>query len=168
MPATQLQVIWLPPGMPPKPGHLGLDWLVPSIPCSDLAPHERNRNRTENATFIFHNQLYKRNIPTRARVGGPFHERALEKASEEEGAAWWGVRRSQCFPLGTRAVPCSHRVPPGRPSRPTAGGDPTGRDTGQRGCPLCPLCLPRAGGQPSLKAQSGTWGGGGHWKLDTA
>lgn len=51
-------------------------------PLSPQQPHVPREARTENVTFIVHDQLYKRNIPTRARIRGPFHKRALEKARE--------------------------------------------------------------------------------------
>lgn len=148
----------------------------PVPPATSHAPREA---RTENITFIVHDQLYKRNVPTCARVRGPFHERALEKASERGrggggggGAARWGARRSRCFPLGTRAAPHPRHVPPGWAEPPHHWWGPWGGDAGWWGCPPCPLHThttpPRVQGQPSPKSQSGTWGRGECWKLDTA
>ena len=65
----------------PREGCLGLGWPVPSIPTATSCP-AGDSTRTENVTFIVHDQLYKRNVPTWAHVRGPFHERALEKARE--------------------------------------------------------------------------------------
>lgn len=95
----------------PREGHLGLG--RPDPPATSHAPREA---RTENITFIVHDQLYKRNVPTCARVRGPFHKRALEKARERarkrRGGSSVGCTKVAVFPTWHKGCAPSPPCPP--------------------------------------------------------
>lgn len=137
----------------------------PPSPQQPRAPQEA---RTENITFIVHDQLYKRNVPTRVRVRGPFHERALEKARERARERGQLLRVHEGHSVPTWHKGCSPSPlcppqwaePPQHWQRSWAGG------CGVAGLSLLPVSPPPGAG--AAATQSGTWGRGEHWKLNTA
>ena len=139
------------------PGKDASAWAGRSPP-SPQRPHAPLETRTENITFIVHDQLYKRNVPTWAHVRGPFHERALEKARERarKRGQLGGVHEGHSvshLAQGLHPVPAvsSHSGL----SRPTAGRDPVGGQCWVAG--LSPLPASSPPGMGAAGAESAEW-----------